>query len=60
MEDLKNTIDHARKVMQSNNLKFATIWKTNKSIGFNFDCKPIGFEIKENGVNRKVIFIVNG
>jgi len=60
MEDLKNTIDQAKKVMESNNLKFATIWKTNKSLGFNFDPKPIGYKIEDAGVIRKVIFIVNG
>jgi hypothetical protein len=48
----------AKKVMTANNLPFATIWKTGKSYGFNFDKKDIGFSVKEAGVKRTVVDIV--
>ena len=55
LKDLKETIDRAVTIKELNNLPFVTVWKTGKLYGFNFDKKPIGFEIKENRIKRKVI-----
>jgi hypothetical protein len=43
--------------MIANNLTFATILKTGKSYGFNFEKKELGFSTKENGVKRTVVSI---
>ncbi len=57
-------IDSAKKVMQSNNLSFATIWATeidgNVSYGFNFDPKPMGYVTFDGSVKRTVVYIVHG
>ncbi|MCA6445449.1 MAG: hypothetical protein IM600_18625 [Bacteroidetes bacterium] len=58
MTTLNEAITDAKKIMIANNLTFATIWKTGKSYGFNFEKKEIGFSSKEYGVKRKVVAIV--
>jgi hypothetical protein len=58
MTTLIEAIADAKKVMKANNLTFATIWKTGKSYGFNFDKKEVGFTTKEYGVRRTVVAIV--
>lgn len=60
MTTLNEAIEDAKKVMKANNLAFATIWKTGKSYGFNFEKKEVGFISKEYGVTRKVVEVVNG
>ena len=60
MTTLNEAIADAKKVMEANNLTFATIWKTGKSYGFNFDKKEVGFISKEYGVTRKVVEVING
>jgi hypothetical protein len=59
MTTLIETITSAKKVMTSNNLPFATIWKTGKSYGFNFDKKDVGYSVNEYGVKRVVIKVIN-
>jgi hypothetical protein len=44
--------------MTANNLTFATIWKTGKSYGFNFEKQAVGFTKKEYGVKRTVVATV--
>ena len=58
MIDLNETIADAKKVMTANNLTFATIWKTGKTYGFNFEKQAVGFTTKEYGVKRTVVAIV--
>ena len=58
MTTLNEAIIDAKKVMIANNLPFATIWKTGKSYGFNFENKEVGFTSKEYGVKRTVIQII--
>jgi hypothetical protein len=58
MTTLNEAITTAKKVMTSNDLPFATIWKTGKSYGFNFDKKEIGFKTSDSGVNRTVVDII--
>lgn len=59
MTNLNEAITDAKKVMTANNLPFATIWKTGKSYGFNFEMKEVGFTSKEYGVKRTVIQVIN-
>ena len=58
MTTLNEAITDAKKVMAANNLPFATIWKTGKSYGFNFEKQVVGFTTKEYGVKRTVVAIV--
>jgi len=58
MTTLNEAITDAKKIMIANNLTFATIWKTGKSYGFNFEKQIIGFTTKEYGVKRTVITII--
>lgn len=58
MTTLQEAIADAKKVKVSNNMEFATIWKTGKSFGFNFEKKEVGYSVKEFGVKRTVIAIV--
>lgn len=59
MTTLQQATTDAIRVMKANNMPFVTIWKTGKSYGFNFEKKEIGFSVKEYGVKRIVINIVN-
>lgn len=63
MENLNQTIETAKKVMKSNNMSFVTIWETKTknqtSYGFNFDNKKVGFIVKEIGVKRTVLSVIN-
>ncbi len=59
MTTLNETIAEAQKVMIANNLTFATIWKTGKSYGFNFDKQSVGYSVKEYGVKRTVVSVIN-
>lgn len=59
METLEQAIESAKKVIANNNLQFATIWKTGKSFGFNFDKKDVGYSFKECGIKRTVVQIIN-
>ena len=59
MTTLNEAITDAKKVMTANNLPFVTIWKTGKSYGFNFDKKEIWFSVKEYGVERTVMCVLN-
>lgn len=58
MTTLQQATTDAKKVMIANNLTFATIWKTGKSYGFNFDKKEVGYSVKECGVKRTVIAVI--
>lgn len=58
MTTLIEAISGAKKVITANNLPFATIWKTGKSYGFNFEKQPVGFTTKEYGVKRTVVAII--
>jgi hypothetical protein len=58
MATLNEAITDAKKVMTANNLTFATIWKTGKSYGFNFEKQAVGFTTKEYGVKRTVVATV--
>jgi len=58
MTTLNEAITDAKKIKASNRMEFATIWKTGKSFGFNFDRKEVGYSAKEGGVKRTVIAIV--
>lgn len=58
MTTLVEAIADAKKVMTANNLPFATIWKTGKSYGFNFDKKQVGYSVKEYGVKRTVVAVL--
>jgi len=58
MKTLNEAIESATKIMKSNNLSFATIWKTGKLYGFNFDKKSVGYSVKEFGIKRTVIAII--
>lgn len=58
MTTLNEAITDAKKVMTANNLPFATIWKTGKSYGFNFEKQSVGFSIKEYGVKRTVVQVI--
>jgi hypothetical protein len=59
MRTLNEAIADAQKVMIANNLTFATIWKTGKSYGFNFDKQAVGYSVKEYGVKRTVVSVIN-
>lgn len=59
MTNLQEVIADAKKVMKANNMNFATIWKTGKSFGFNFDKKEVGYSEKDCGVKRTVVEVVN-
>jgi len=59
MTTLNEAITEAKKVMAANNLTFATIWKTGKSYGFNFDKQTVGFTTKKYGVKRTVVSVIN-
>jgi hypothetical protein len=59
MTTINETIADAQKVMIANNLTFATIWKTGKSYGFNFDKQAVGYSVKEYGVKRTVVSVIN-
>ena len=52
MTSLQETIKQALKIKELNNMPFVTIWKTGKSLGFNFENKPVGYEVSEFGVKR--------
>lgn len=56
-------IETAKKVMNSNNLTFATIWANENdgvvSYGFNFDPKPMGYVTFDGSVKRTVVHIVH-
>lgn len=58
MTTLNEAITDAKKIMQRSDLPFATIWKTGKSYGFNFDKKEVGYTEKSYGVKRTVVQIV--
>lgn len=58
MTILNEAITDAKKIMTLHNLTFATIWKTGKSYGFNFEKKEIGFSSKEYGIKRIVVDII--
>ena len=58
MKTLIETIADAKRVMTANNLTFATIWKTGKSYGFNFEKQEVGFITKEYGIKRTAVAIV--
>lgn len=58
MTTLIEAIADAKKVMAANNLTFATIWKSGKSYGFNFEKQELGFTTKEYGVKRTVVATV--
>ena len=58
MTTLIEAIADAKRVMTANNLTFATIWKTGKSYGFNFEKQAVGFTTKEYGIKRTVVAIV--
>lgn len=58
MTTLQQAITDAKKTMSANNISFATIWKTGKSYGFNFDKKELNFTAKEYGVKRTVVAII--
>lgn len=58
MTTLNEAIEQAQKVMANNNLAFATIWKTGKSYGFNFENKAVGYSTKEFGVRRTVVAVI--
>jgi len=58
MTTLIEAIAGAKKVMTANNLPFATIWKTGKTYGFNFEKQEVGFITKEYGIKRTVVAIV--
>lgn len=58
MTTLIEVIEEAKKVMAANNLPFATIWKTGKSYGFNFEKRPVGFSTKDCGVKRIVVSVL--
>lgn len=55
--NLQETIKEAIKIKEFYSLSFVTIWQTNKSFGFNFDNKAIGYELKKEGIMRKVVGI---
>jgi hypothetical protein len=55
---LIQAITDAKKVMNANNLTTATIWKTGKSYGFNFEKQLIGFTQNEYGIKRTVVEII--
>jgi hypothetical protein len=59
MTTINEAIADAQKVMIANNLTFATIWKTGKSYGFNFDKQAVGYSVKEYGVKRTVVSVIN-
>lgn len=59
MTTLNEAITDAKKVIVANNLTFATIWKTGKSYGFNFEKQELGFTTKEYGVKRTVVEVIN-
>jgi|LakMenE01Jun11ns_1017448.scaffolds.fasta_scaffold9336159_2 hypothetical protein len=62
MENLTETIEKAKEVMTASNMPFVTIWafgKSGKSFGFNFESKPVGFTVKEFGVKRTVLQVIN-
>lgn len=58
MATLIEAIADAKKIMTANNLSFATIWKTGKSYGFNFEKQNLGFSKKEYGVKRTVVLVL--
>jgi len=58
MITLNEAIADAKKIKSANKMEFATIWKTGKSFGFNFDKKEVGYSAKNDGVKRTVIAIV--
>jgi len=58
MTTLNESITDAKKIMTANNLPFATIWKTGKSYGFNFEKQAIGFTTTQCGVKRTVVATV--
>ena len=58
MATLIEAIADAKKIMEAKNLPFATIWKTGKSYGFNFEKKDVGYSVKECGVTRKVVAVI--
>lgn len=55
---MNETIKDAKKIMTANNLPFATIWKTGKLYGFNFEKKEVGFIENQYGVKREVVSII--
>jgi hypothetical protein len=59
MKTILEAITEAKKIMKANNLPFATIWKTGKLYGFNFDKKPVGYSFTEYSVKRTVIQTIN-
>ena len=58
MTTLNEAITDAKKIKAANEMEFATIWKTGKSFGFNFDKKEVGYSVKDGGVKRTVIAVV--
>lgn len=58
MTTLQEAIADAKKFKASNSMEFATVWKTGKLFGFNFDKKEVGYTTKEFGVKRTVIAVV--
>lgn len=59
MTTLIQAIEDAKKVMIASNLPFATIWKTGRSYGFNFEKKDVGYSVKEYGVKRTVVKVIH-
>lgn len=59
MNNLNETITRAKEIMIANKMEFVTIWKTGKSYGFNFENKKVGYSVKENGIKRIVIAVIN-
>lgn len=58
MTTLNEAIADAKKVKAANSMEFATIWKTGKYYGFNFDKKEVGYSVKDCGVKRTVIAVI--
>ena len=59
MKTINEAIADAKKVILIKKLPFATIWKTGKLYGFNFDKKPMGFSVNEHGIKGTVVGIIN-
>lgn len=58
MTTLQEVIADAKKVKTANNMEVATIWKTGKSYGFNFEKREVGYKSIEFGVKRTVIAVI--
>jgi len=58
MTTFNEAITDAKKIKAANKMEFATVWKTGKLFGVNFDKKEVGYSVKDGGVKRTVIAIV--